>query len=380
VKHLSGIMLLVLSLAMTPTAPGGPAPDWRTAAPGYQWSFPRDLYAHPDYKTEWWYLTGHLETEHGDDLAFQLTFFRIGILPPTPSTTDSTVSAWHTADLIMAHAAVTDPTNSRHVFSEVIWRTTPFLGGFGTPGDTTLAWCRAPAGTAGRWQLTNRDGSYHIRAHDRRQGLQFDLRCEPDGPPVLHGNGGFSPKCARGNAGSLYFSQPMLQVSGTMLRDGNRISVTGQGWLDREIFTSTLGAGQRGWDWLALQLQDGRQIMLYRLLDRQGEQDFALGTLVLPDGSSHPLPADSWRLLPDKQWTSPHTAARYPVSWRLTIPDADLDLDLKAVLPDQENVSRRTGIHYWEGAVTVTERGGGRPAGRGFVELTGYGPNSRPPI
>jgi predicted secreted hydrolase len=82
-----------------------------------------------------------------------------------------------------------------------------------------------------------------------------------------------------------------------------------------------------------------------------------------------------------KWWTSPATGARYPVRWRLEIPEENLDLLVAAVIPRQENVSSRTGIHYWEGSVTVHPWDEpGRLLGRGFVELTGYGEGSRPPV
>ncbi len=236
-------VVVALVVALVLPVIGAVNPVWRTAAPGYEWSFPRDLYAHPDYKTEWWYLTGHLKTPAGDDLAFQLTFFRVGVQPVA---TDSTTSAWRAGDLIMAHAALTDPVRRTHIFSEVIWRATPFLGGFGTPGETTLAWCRAPAGTDDSWQLDYHDGVYHLHVSDQRQDLQFDLVCTPSRPPVFHGNDGFSPKSESGTAGSLYFSQTAMTVQGSVTRHNQKQTVTGRSWLDREIFTSSLDAGQRG--------------------------------------------------------------------------------------------------------------------------------------
>ena len=383
---LCGLFFAVLAIGFTSRPSAGATeeaangePQWRQAAPGYVWEFPRDLHAHPDYKTEWWYITGHLQTQDEDaaSLGFQLTFFRIGI-QPTPAGTSG--SNWSTSNLVMAHAALTDSASGKHLFSEVIWRTNSLLGGFGAPGDSVLAWCQAPPGTADRWTLNHVDGSYHLQVRDDEQQLAFDLICEPTRQPVFHGEGGFSPKSADGRTGSLYFSQPRMQVSGTALQNGQMKPVRGQSWLDREIFTSTLGEGQKGWDWLSLQLGDGRELMIYRLLAADGTADFALGTLVERGGNSTSLPSDQWILTPDDHWTSPETGARYPVSWRLQVPSANLDLVLEAVMPDQENVSPRTGIHYWEGAVRALDRQSGQPAGRGFVEMTGYGEGSRPPV
>lgn len=368
--------VLVISVLLAAAAAVA-GPEWRQAAPGYAWSFPRDHHAHPEYKTEWWYVTGHLRPEDGaadDWLAFQQTFFRVGVDRTAPA---DSASDWAVRDLVMAHAALADPAAGRHVFSEVLWRAMPLLGGFGALGDPVLAWCQAPPGTDGRWSLVLEDGAFRLRARDERRGLTYDLLCRPMKPLVFHGEGGFSPKNAAGTAASLYVSATRLAVTGTVLRGGAEIAVTGQAWLDREIFTSSLGAGQTGWDWLSLQLDDGRELMVYRLRG-DAAAVYALGTLVDTDGTSRPLPAGAWSWEPGRTWTSPETGAAYPVAWRLRVPVAGLDLELAATMDTQENVSVRTGVHYWEGAVTATTAG--RPLGRGFVELTGYGEGSRPPV
>ncbi len=381
------IVILAFGLVLTSRAQHGsvPANTWRPAEPGYQWEFPRDFGRHPDYKTEWWYVTGHLFPEDealygAEALAFQMTFFRIGLIPdnqPLPA------SEWSSNDLVMAHASVADPAQKIHHFSEVLRRATPMLGGFGGPADTTLAWCQAPAGTAGRWTLTRSGDGFHLQAADDRRGFNYDLICTPEGGPVFHGQDGFSPKSTDGQIGSLYFSYTRMDVTGTVTVAGRTIRVRGQSWLDREIFSSSLAPDQNGWDWVSLQLEDGRDLMLYRLRGKSSEADFALGTLVAADGTSVSLPADQWSLQPLTRWTSPETGSKYPIKWRLQVPGEGIDLKLDAVMPNQENLSARSGVHYWEGAVTA------HPAvpaetpkilGRGFVELTGYGQGSRPPV
>jgi predicted secreted hydrolase len=377
-KRWAGFWLAMLVVC---AATAADAPLWRTAAPGYVWEFPRDLAAHPGYKTEWWYITGHLTAQDdpmAEPMGYQLTFFRIGLEPRAGR---EQKTAWDPNDLVMAHAAVTDPATGTHTFSEVIWRTAPFLGGFGAPGDTTLAWCRAPAGTDADWKLEFDGATLRLRARDDAGGLRYDLRCTPSRPVVLHGQNGFSPKTGDGKSGSLYFSHTRMITEGEVYREGRPVKVRGRSWLDREIFTSTLAAEQKGWDWLAVGLKDGRDLMLYRLRDQKGAENFALGTLVAPDGAASPLPGDHWDLEPLEWWTSPETESRYPVKWKLSVPGSGLTLLLQAVLPDQENVSQRTGIHYWEGAVTVHPwENPGTLLGRGFVELTGYGEGSRPPV
>lgn len=368
-----------------------PADAWLRAGPGHAWSFPRDHYARPGYRTEWWYLTGHLdvvgEPADSEPCGFQFTLFRIGLDPawdPAAAGVDSAASAWRAANLIMGHAAVTDPAAGSHEFSEALWRAAGGLGGFGVPGDSLLAWCLAPPGTPGSWSLALNGEAFTARARDERRGLAFELHCATERAPLLQGEGGFSPKDATGEAGSLYYSLPRLEVTGTLRRGGRDVAVTGRAWLDREVFTSTLGAGQVGWDWVSLQLDDGRDVMLYRLRAPDGSSDFALGTLAAPGAPPRALPAGTWTLEPLKTWTSAATGAEYPVDWRLRVPGEAIDLELRAVLADQENVSTRTGVHYWEGAVRAVappgSRGAGSPLGRGFVELTGYGEGSRPPV
>lgn len=356
---------------------------WQSAAPGFTWKFPRDDAAHPAYKTEWWYVTGHLWPETSTDvpdeeLAFQLTFFRVGLIPGTEPLPDS---QWAARDLVMAHASLADPGAQTHRFSEVLWRAAPLLGGFGGPADSTLAWCQGPAGTARGWEITRTGAGYRLRASDDRQGFAYDLICTPAKPRVFHGQGGFSPKSADLAHGSLYFSFTRMDVTGTVTRGDRTIRVRGQSWLDREIFSSSLAADQTGWDWVSLQLDDGRDLMIYRLRGSSPEAGFSLGTLVEPDGTSRTLQADEWDLKPLEYWESSATGSTYPVRWRLKVPGENIDLALDATLPDQENLSLRSGVHYWEGAVRAHPFGQpNEVSGRGFVELTGYGEGSRPPV
>jgi predicted secreted hydrolase len=376
--------IVLLLLCCVVLAGSGTARDdevWQKAAPGYAWDMARDLSLHPDYKTEWWYITGHLFAEDAPEqepFGFQLTFFRSGLVR---ADTLAAVTAWDPVDLVMGHAAVSDPVAGEHSFSEIIRRTTPFLGGFGAPGEPVLAWCRAPAGTDARWELAHRDGVFFLVVRDDAVGLRYELECRPTRAPVFHGEEGYSPKSADGSAGSLYFSQTRMATTGTLYRQGKAVAVQGESWLDREIFTSTLSASQKGWDWVSLRLDDGSDLMLYQLRDAQGDVDFALGTEVESNGSTRQMPASAWSLEPQSHWISPATGSRYPVSWKLVFSDGRNPLRLEAAFPEQENVSEATGIHYWEGAVTVHP--GGQPEtllGRGFVELTGYGEGSRPPI
>ena len=57
--------------------------DWRVALPGWTYQFPSDHGSHSDFKTEWWYFTGNLRTKEGEELGYQLTFFRQGVTDPS---------------------------------------------------------------------------------------------------------------------------------------------------------------------------------------------------------------------------------------------------------------------------------------------------------
>jgi predicted secreted hydrolase len=284
----------------------------------------------------------------------------------------------------MGHASISDLPTGRHVFSETLYRAVPLLGGFGTAGDSLIAWSRAPAGTEDCWTLSFDGEAFDFRMRDEARGMAFDLSAKPLKPLVFQGPGGFSPKGDEPSAASLYTSFTRMATTGRLEIEGRSYRVKGQSWMDREFGSNQLTEAQVGWDWFSLQLDGGRELMLYHLRDRTGAVDFARGTLVSSDGTTVYLKESDWTLEALDHWESPETEARYPVRWRLRLPAAALDLEIAALMPNQENVSRLTpGLHYWEGAVLVRQAVGstsGAPVGRGYLELTGYGAGSRPPI
>lgn len=351
---------------------------FRPAAPGYRWSFPRDHWSHDGYRTEWWYFTGQLASTDppGRELGYQLTFFRIGVLPEKPALD----SPWATANLVMVHAAVSDLTGGRHAFGEVLWREMPYLGEFAAFPRHPLAWARAAPGTPGRWTLDLAGDAFELAVEDRARGIAYRLRCTPERPLVFQGPGGLSRKSSREGFASLYYSFTRLATEGTVTVGGRTWRVRGTSWMDREIGSSQLAPSQVGWDWFALHLADGRDLMLYLLRREDGTVDFARGTLVGPGGETRWLAAGELSVRADRTWKSPASGATYPAAWTVEVPSAGLALRVAPALADQENRGALSGgVFYWEGAVRVT-RPDGAPAGEGYVELTGYGPRSRPPI
>jgi len=354
------------------------AGGWKSAERDYAWSFPRDHWSHPGYRTEWWYFTGQLAAVEAPERRFgyQLTFFRVGLTPAPPEL----ASEWATANLIMGHAAITDLAGGRHLFSELLYREVPLLAGFGVHPDPLIAWSRGPAGTAARWSLGWNGSGFDLAMRDDALDIGFELSTQPLKPLVFQGPGGYSRKSRDSNVASLYYSFTRLATEGSVRLGADRFEVRGLSWMDREFGSSQLGEHQAGWDWFSLQLEDRREIMLYVLRDRRGGTDFARGTVVSPQGQARYLGPADWELRVTRRWKSPSTSARYPAGWTLEIPGEDLKVRIAPLVDDQENLSRLAGgLFYWEGAVAVLS-GSGSQVGSGYVELTGYGTNNRPPI
>jgi predicted secreted hydrolase len=350
------------------------AASWTGARPGYGWSFPADHSAHPGYRTEWWYFVGHLEAEQEPDRRFgyQFTFFRIGVLPELPAAD----SAWSASDLVMGHAAVSDLSGGEHRFSEVLYRAVPLLGGFPAPPEPLIAWSRGPAGTEERWTLRWNGEGFDLAMADAAQQMSLSLSVRPARPLIFQGPNGYSRKGRGPTAASQYYSMTRLVTEGSVTLDGRVFRVRGTSWMDREFGSNQLDEHQVGWDWFSLQLDDGRDLMLYRLRNDAGETDFSRATLLPAAGEPIYLDGDEWSLETTATWTSSETGAAYPSAWTLEIPTHGIRLAIAPELADQENRGR---IVYWEGAVRVLG-GDGEPAGRGYVELTGYGTRNRPAI
>ena len=377
------LLLLLQGSALVAGGPGAPpttADGWLRADPHYEWSFPRDHWPHPGYESEWWYLTGQLSTPSGRRFGYQFTIFRVGLLRETPNLD----SDWATRDLIMGHAALTDLTAGTHRFSEVLYRTTPHLGGFADPSEAAegggpVAWSRAPAGTDGEWSLRFNGEAFDLSMVDAQAGFALDLSTRPRKERVFQGPNGFSAKDTGPDAGaSQYYSFTRLATSGRIAVDADTLVVTGSSWMDKEFGSDKLSSDQVGWDWFSLQLADGRDLMLYVLRDSTGAADHASGTWVAADGQTRHLPSDGFELTTGSHWTSPETAATYPSSWGLRI--GSESWGIQPLVQNQENVGRLVpGLFYWEGAVRVLDPAG-RVTGQGYVELTGYGNGRRPGI
>ncbi|MGZ3182460.1 MAG: lipocalin-like domain-containing protein [Telluria sp.] len=345
-------LLVIVLLACLPAWAGNPA--FTPVTPGATLTFPRDFGAHPDFHTEWWYVTGWLRTPDGKPLGFQVTFFRSA----TPHDR-ADPSAFAPTQLIVGHAALSDPAVGHLLHDQRSARE-----GFG------LAWARAGDTDVklDRWTMRRQDdGSYAVDIDARGFALQLTLA--PSQGPLLQGDQGYSQKGPHPLQASYYYSQPQLKVAGSVTRAGRREAVAGDAWLDHEWSTTYLDPDAAGWDWVGANLDDGSALMAFQIRGRQGGKLWAHATLRDAAGKVTQFPPAQVSFTPGTFWRSPRTNAAYPVAlslatgstvWRLAPLQQDQELDARL----------STGAVYWEGAVTL-ERDG-KPAGHGYLELTGY--------
>jgi predicted secreted hydrolase len=200
----------------------------------------------------------------------------------------------------------------------------------------------------------------------------LELRLTSIKPPAIHGIGGISRKGSCSSCASHYYSFTRLATSGTLQRGGVRYTVDGTSWMDHEYGSDELQRNQSGWDWFSMQLDDGREVMLYRLRQTNGSTTpQSSGTLVARNGTTTYLPLSAFSIASTSTWTSPHTQAVYPDRWRVRVRGIADEIEVVPTVADQELVDA-TSTTYWEGAVTLRNARTGQPAGAGYVELTGY--------
>lgn len=320
--------------------------------PGYKVQFPRDAGSHPDFRIEWWYVTGWVQAE-GQPLGFQVTFFRA-----RPQQRDDNPSAFTARQVIIAHAAISDPRHGRLVHAQRAARAAFELAG-ATPDDTRV-WIDD-------WIFERRDGSYGALITD--SALELALTLTPSQAPFLQGDRGVSRKGPSPESASYYYSEPHLHVSGSITYNGLDRKVTGQAWLDHEWSSSYLPGNASGWDWIGINLSDGAALMAFRMRDRNGSVLWAGGAYRGHDTSLEIYGPGDITFQPRRVWRSPRTGTAYPVSW--TVRAGAREIAIEPLMDDQEHDTRRTvGTIYWEGAVRAFHDG--VEAGRGYLELTGY--------
>ena len=350
----------VLSLAAT--LGGGDTVGYARALQPRSFVFPADHGPHPDFRTEWWYATGHLQDASGRRFGYQFTLFRSALAPSA----EETASAWATRQAYMGHFALTDVDSGTFYARERFARGAAGLAGAQTaPLRIWLeGWALAGGGSKDAFPMT-------IAAED--DSIAVDLMLEAGKGIVLNGDGGLSQKSGDPGNASYYYSLPRMPTIGSVRIGSETFQVSGDSWLDREWSTSVLGEGQIGWDWFALQLDDGRDLMAYRIRQADGlPAPQSEGVLIdLEAGTTRLSFGEQLQVEDVGTWVSPDGVAEYPARWIVRLPEHGLELRVEPLVEDQE---LRLAFRYWEGAVRVSGSGPDGPiSGRGYVELTGYG-------
>jgi predicted secreted hydrolase len=306
------------------------------AKPGYRYEFPRDHYAHPEFRTEWWYFTGNLRDADGRRFGFELTFFRQGVgeearRPRNP---------WDVTDLYLAHLAVSDVATGRFHHAERVNRAGPGLAG--------AMW-------NGNWRASLTD------LEAVTEEFHLKLAFSTTKPPVIHGVDGVSQKAAGAGHASHYISFTRLDTRGTLTLAGRKFELTGTAWMDHEFFTHQLQPDQAGWDWMSIQLEDRTELMLFRLRRKDGSIDpYSAGTYVDAAGRARHLGVGDFTMTPNEErWN------KYPIAWRIEVPSLGLRLDATTPMRNQEFGGD---LKYWEGAMDFA----GSKRGVGYLEMTGY--------
>jgi predicted secreted hydrolase len=349
-----GCLLLSFRAAGSPAAAAPDTARDYAAVTARPLRFPADFGSHPDFRTEWWYVTGWLKTDQGDPLGFQITFFR-----SKPAAKAANPSAFAPRQLLIAHCALSDPKRGRLWQDQRIRRAGMQLAE-AAEGDTNV-WIE-------RWSLQREDEKYlaKIDAED----FSLDLALHTTQAVLVNGDAGISRKGPSPEAASYYYSLPHLKVTGAISRKGAKTQVSGEAWFDHEWSSEYLDAQAIGWDWIGINLEDGGALMAFRIRGLQGEQRWAGGTYRSGGGNVQILQPADIGFKAGRQWISPRTGTSYPVEWSLRL--GSREIELKPLLDDQENDTRlSTGAIYWEGAVSAYEQR--RLIGRGYLELTGYG-------
>ena len=345
------------SLANTPSM----AAEFAAVTPDRPLVFARDTGAHPAFRTEWWYATGWLNQPDGKPLGFQITFFR-SATGHDPADT----GAFAPSQLIIAHAALSDPSLGRLVHDQKIARQ-----GFG------LAYAKTDNTDVklDAWQLVRAaDGHYTVTVN--AADFTLNLSLTPTQEPLLQGDKGYSRKGPLAAQASYYYSEPQLRVSGKVTRvshssdkAGLSTAVTGSAWLDHEWSSTVLSADAAGWDWLGANLSDGSALMAFKVRGRNGGTVWSHAALRETNGRVTVFDAGQIGFTPLRTWRSPRTGTSYPVSE--TLRTGALTWRLDPLMDDQElDSSQSTGAVYWEGAVAVSRDG--KAVGHGYLELTGY--------
>jgi predicted secreted hydrolase len=356
--HRSRLSLLLILSLFYPCLGATSADDgFQQALKPREWSFPRDHGRHDGFRTEWWYFTGNLSTADHRPFGFELTFFRTSVAPSAPRR----ASHWAATDLYFAHAHVADIQSQRYVFADESSRAREGLAMASDRGlDVVLL----------DWSARQSDdGVIHLRAIGEDCAISLD--CAIERGPIFQGPGGLSGKGREIGQASYYYSLTRLLTKGTLTVSGQSYAVEGLSWMDHEFSSNQLSKDQVGWDWMCLQLDNGTDLMIYRMRDAAGKSDFAFATEVTPDGQTRYIAGKDIDLQGSEPWKSPTSGGVYPQQWKVKIAGLE-PMMVKTRFEDQElRPARSPNVIYYEGAAEALDAQG-RRIGVGYLEMTGY--------
>ncbi len=346
------------------------AEEFKRALPGRIFSFPQDHFSHPEFKTEWWYYSGHLQSQAQDKRSFgyQLTFFRTGLTRETKNQK----SKWSIRDLYFAHLAMTDESREKFEYFEKISRGSLGEAGaspYKTGEKTFRIWIED-------WSVEGKGPSIQnhiLKAGDKNFGIELMLT--PKKKPVIHGQDGTSHKAEGKGYASHYYSIPRLKTEGKIFLQNKEVPVQGISWMDHEFGSTQLREYQVGWDWFSIQSDKGMELMFYQIRHKDGKIDpYSSGTIIFPDGTYQHLPKKEFQIEVLDQWKSSKSGAVYPSKWRIRVPARQIELTLSPTVKNQELITKEsTRVTYWEGSVKVEGKYQRSPInGLGYVEMTGY--------
>ena len=363
---LSSLLALALSVPGTTPAESPEEREFTHARPGYTYHFPFDHGSHDGFQTEWWYYTGHLKVHTGRTFGYQLTFFRRAVRHASAA---ANPSRWTLRQLYFAHFALTDEQQGSFHFAERISRAG--IGKAGADATHLNVWIAD-------WHAEMQGEAHLLRA--RNEDIAVALNLTPEKLPIVHGREGISRKGDAEGEASHYYSFTRLHTDGTITVDGHTFTVSGVSWMDHEFGSNQLGDVQEGWDWFSLQIDDGSELMVYRIRRRDGSLEPASGGTWIPrHGPAVPLNREAISIEILDHWTSPQSGGRYPSRWRLNVPSVHLAMEIRPTLAQQELVTQgSTQVTYWEGSVTATGTRDDRSVSAlGYAELTGYATSLR---
>jgi predicted secreted hydrolase len=318
------------------------------------------LGARNDYETEWWYYHGYLQAGE-KRFAFHFAYFRrrtndvwIGSLLPL---------RWLGKHARFAHFGLTDFEGRRFWYGHQ----RSIFNHSGTLSNKYQAWIH-------EWSIGASGTTHYLRAALKDVGLH--LQFSPLKPPANHQHAcGLSDEPERP---ACYWSYPRMEIKGSLTVEGETVDVSGTAWMDRaygRLALNRVDGHVEGWDWFGIQLDDGRELMLYEQPGVNNAMKRSIhATLVDDTGKAEYLNTSDFAFCPQSYWTSPHTGLKYPSSWKISSQSRELSLFIQPWLRIQELDTRgSTCLMYWEGPVEVEGTLDGRVAkGRGFVELVGY--------